>query len=149
MDLRPLAPVGLLLACVAALFLTLARMRRRGWIDPSPDRVRRGVGHAMMGLQEFAEPSVEYVFQAENVEQKDVEDPEPSEGGPEAILADLATGLGRDPVDPEEIRRHLAWARRAGLDWRETFDRAVRDELAARPYRAPSLPPIWKVAPRG
>jgi hypothetical protein len=148
MDLRPLVPVGLLFAIVAALFLTLGWLRRRGWVDPSPNRVRRGVGHAMMGLQEFIEPSVEYVFQAENVEQADEDDPGPAEGGPEALLADLATGLGREPVDPEEIRRHLASALRAGLDWREMFDRAVRDELTARPYRAPSLPPIWKVAPR-
>lgn len=148
MDFRPPVPVGLLLASIASLFLTLAWMRRRGWIDPSRDRIRRGVGHAMMGVQEFIEPSVEYVFQAENVEQKDAEDPEPSEGGTEAILADLATALCREPVDPEEIRRHLATAHRSGLDWREAFDRAVRDELAARPYRAPSLPPTWKVAPR-
>jgi hypothetical protein len=149
MDLRPLVPVGLLVAGVVALVLMSGWMRRRGWVDPSPDRVRRGAGHAMMGLQEFIEPSVEYVFQAENVEQADEDDPSPAEGGPEALLADLAAGLGRDPVDPEEIRRHLAFAQRSGLDWPEMFDRAVRDELAARPYRAPSLPPIWKVAPRG
>jgi hypothetical protein len=102
----------------------------------------------MLGLREFVEPSVEYILQAENAEQAEAEDPGPSEEGPEAILADLATCLGRDPIDTEEIRRHLASARRAELDWRDLFDRAVRDELAGRPYRAPSIPPAWKVAPR-
>jgi hypothetical protein len=148
MNLRPLVPVVLLLAGVAALFVTFAWMRRRGWVDTSGDRVRRGVGHAMLGMKEFIEPSVEYILQAENAEQAEEEDPGPSEGGPEAILADLATCLGRDPIDPEEIRRHLASAQRAELDWRELFDQAVRDELAGRPYRAPSIPPAWKVAPR-
>jgi hypothetical protein len=148
MDPRPLIPVGLLVAGIAALVLTLSWMRRRGWVDPSRDRVRRGVGHAMLGLQEFIEPSVEYVLQAENTEQKDEDDLAPSDDGPGRILDDLATSLGRDPIDPEEVRRHLASAHRAGLDWRGLFDRSVRDELAARPYRAPSIPPIWRVAPR-
>ena len=148
MDLRPLIPVGLLAAGITALFLALAWMRRRGWIDPSPDRVRRGVGHAMLGMKEFVEPSVEYVLQAENAEQKEEDDLDASDDGPERILDDLSASLGRDPIDTEEVRRHLANARRAGLDWREAFDRAVQGELAARPYRAPSLPPSWKVAPR-
>src|SRR5581483_5288497 len=118
----------------AALVLT----RRRDRTDPDGERFRRGVGHAMLGLQEFVEPSVEYILQAENAEQAEDEDADPSEGGPEAVLADLASCLGRDPIDTEEIRRHLASAARAELDWHELFDRAVRDELANRPYRAPS-----------
>ena len=135
MDFRPLVPVGLLLAGVAALVVTLAWMRRRGWIDTSRDRVRRGVGHAMLGVQEFVEPSVEYIFQAENAEQADEDDPGPAEGGPEALLADLATGLGRDPVDPEEIRRHLASARRAelGSSASSSIGRS-RMSFAGRPY---------------
>ncbi len=147
-DFRPLIPVGLLIVGVAALVLTLAWMRRRGWVDTSPDRVRRGVGHAMLGMKEFIEPSVEYILQAENAEQADEGDLDASDDGPEAILDDLSTSLGRDPIDPEEVRRHLAIAHRAGLDWRDLFDRAVRAELASRPYRAPSIPPVWKVAPR-
>src|SRR5581483_7849884 len=135
---RPLIPVFLLLAAVVAQILILAWMRRRGWVNASRDRARRGVGHAMLGLQEFVEPSVEYILQAENAEQAEDEDADPSEGGPEAVLADLASCLGRDPIDTEEIRRHLASAARAELDWHELFDRAVRDELANRPYRAPS-----------
>lgn len=148
MDPRPLIAPGLLVAGIAALFLMLAWMRRRGWVDPSRDRVRRGVGHAMLGLKEFIEPSVEYILQAENTEQKEEDDLDASDDGPERILDDLATSLGRAPIDPEEVRRHLASALRMGMDWREVFDRAVQDELAARPYRAPSVPPIWRVAPR-
>jgi hypothetical protein len=148
MDLRPLVPAGLLCAGVLALILSLARMRRRGWVDTSKDRVRRGTGHAMMGLREFIEPSVEYVLQAENAEQVEEDDLDASGDDREAILADLATSLGRVSVDLEEVRRHLASARRTGLVWREVYEKAVRDELAARPFRAPSVPPIWRVAPR-
>jgi hypothetical protein len=148
MDLRPLVPAGLLCAGVLALILSLSWMRRRGWVDPSRDRVRRGTGHAMLGLREFIEPSVEYVFQAENAEQVEEDDLDASGDDREAILADLATSLGRVSVDHEEVRRHLASARRAGLDWRGVYEAAVRDELAARPFRAPSLPPSWRVAPR-
>jgi hypothetical protein len=147
-DARPLIPAILLVAGFAALYLALAWMRRKGWVDPSRDRVRRGAGHAMLGLREFVEPSVEYILQAENAEQKEQDDLAPSDDGPGQILDDLSASLGRDPIDPEEVRRHLAAARRAGLDWRETFDRAIQGELAARPYRAPSLPPSWRVAPR-
>jgi hypothetical protein len=148
MDLHPLIRVGLLIAVIAAPSLIFAWMRRRGLIDPSRDRVRRGVGHAMLGIKEFIEPSVEYVYQAENAEQAEEDDHDASGDGPEAVLDDLAASLARDPIDAEEVRRHLASARRVGLDWREAFDQAVRNELAARPYRAPSMPPAWRVAPR-
>jgi hypothetical protein len=144
MDYRPLIPLALLAAGV----VTLVWMRRKGWVDPSKDRVRRGTGHALLGLQEFVEPSVEFIFQAENAEQTEEDDLDASGSGPREILADLATSLGRDPLDHEEVRRHLASARRAGLDWSEAYERAVGDELTTRPYRAPSLPPSWRVAPR-
>ena len=75
MDFRPLASLGLLAAGGLALVLTLLWMRGKGWVDPSKDRVHRGTGHAMLGLQEFIEPSVEYIFQAENIEQKEEERP--------------------------------------------------------------------------
>jgi hypothetical protein len=148
MDLSPLVSVGLLFAGALALILTFIWMQRRGWVDPSKDRVRRGAGHAMLGLQEFIEPSVEYVFQAEDAEQKEEDDLDGFGDDREAIVADLSMSLGQDPVDHEEVRRHLASARRAGMDWREVYEQAVRDELTARPFRAPSLPPIWRVAPR-
>jgi hypothetical protein len=102
----------------------------------------------MLVLREFIEPSVDHILQAENVEHRDLDDLDSSRTDREEILADLATSLGRDPVDPEEVRRHLASARRAGLDWREVYERALQDELTARPYRIPWLPPIGKVAPR-
>jgi hypothetical protein len=143
MDLRTCIVI-LVVAGVWALILT----RRRDRARPGAERLRRGVGHAMLGLQQFVEPSVEHIFQAENAEQAEDEDADPAGDGPEVIFADLAESLGRDPIDAEEVRRHLAAGARAGLDWRDLFDRAVRDALAARPYRAPSIPPVWKVAPR-
>jgi hypothetical protein len=148
MELRPLSPVVLLGTGLLALVLTLRWMQRKGWVDASPNRVRRGTGHALLGLQEFIEPSVEHIFEAENREEKDEDDRDASEDDPKAVVADLLTSLGRTPVDSEEVRRHLTSARRMGLDWREVYDQAVRDELAACPYRAPSLPPSWRVAPR-
>jgi hypothetical protein len=148
MDFRPLTPMLLLCSVAVALTMSLRWMQRRGWVDTSKDRVRRGTGHAMLGLQEFVEPSVEYVIQAENVELKEEDDLDADGGGVGAIVNDLATSLGRTPIDPEEVRRHLAEASRAGLNWREVFDEAVRAELEARPFKAPSIPPAWRVAPR-
>ncbi len=148
MDLRPLAPV--LHGClgILALTFTLRAMQRRQWVDFSQERVRRGTGHAMLGLQEFIEPSVEYVFQAENVEQKEEDDLEADGDDIEAIRDDLSVSLGRSPIDPEEVRRLLTSAARSGLEWEELYNEAVRTELGSRPFRAPSIPPAWRVAPR-
>jgi hypothetical protein len=148
MDLQPLRPALLLCSVAAALTLSIRWMQRRGWVDPSKDRVRRGTGHAMLGLQEFVEPSVEYVLQAENVELKEADDLGTEGGDSEAIKRDLSTSLGRSPIDPEEVRRYLAEAARAGLSWRDVYDEAVRAELDVRPFKAPSIPPSWRVAPR-
>jgi hypothetical protein len=135
---------------VAVVVMVLAAFF--GWIDrkkpPGTKNVRRGVGNAMLGLQQFIEPSVEHVFQAQNVEQKEEEDDQGQGGDEEAVRSDLAESLGRAPVDPEEVRRHLAAAARMGLNWRALFDQAVADELRKRPFRAPFVPSASRVAPR-
>lgn len=140
----------LLAAGVAVGMLVLALSR--GWLGRKhakvSERVRRGTGHAMLGLQEFLEPSVEYIFQAQNVEQKEEDDDEGSGEDEEAVRSNLADALSQSPVDHEEIRRHLTAAFRAGLDWRSLFDQAVANELRERPFRAPSMPPAQRVAPR-
>ena len=82
-----------------------------------------------------------------NVEQKEEDDDGPGEGE-EAVRSDLADSLGRAPIDAEEVRGHLAAAARIGLDWRTVFEQAVADELRERPFRAPSMPPANRVAPR-
>jgi hypothetical protein len=134
---------------VAVVVMVLAAFF--GWIDrkkpPGTKNVRRGAGNAMLGLQQFIEPSVEHVFQAQNVEQKEEEDDQGQGGDEETVRSDLAESLGRAPVDPEEVRRHLAAAARMGLDWRALFDQAVADELRKRPFRAPFVPPASRVAP--
>jgi hypothetical protein len=123
--------------------------RRLGRKDtPVKERLRRGTGHALLGLQQFIEPSVEYVFQSQNVEQKDEEADDGLGEDEEAIRSDLAEAMGRTPVDTEEVRRHLTAAARAGLDWKSLFEQAVSDELRERPFRAPSIPPAGRVAPR-
>jgi hypothetical protein len=135
---------------VAVVVMVLAAFF--GWIDrkkpPGTKNVRRGAGNAMLGLQQFIEPSVEHVFQAQNVEQTEEEDDQGQGGDEETVRSDLAESLGRAPVDPEEVRRHLAVAARMGLDWRALFDQAVADELRKRPFRAPFVPPASRVAPR-
>jgi hypothetical protein len=148
MDIPRLVLLGLVVMDGLVLFYTLKWLLRRGWIDTSKDRVRRGTGHALLGLEEFIRPSVEYVRQAEQVEQKEEDDLDNLEDEREQVVADLSVSLGRDPVDHDEVRRQLASALRAGLDWREVYATAVQDELTARPFRAPWMPPVWRVAPR-
>ncbi len=114
----------------------------------SRERLRRGTGHALLGLQQFIEPSVEHVFEAQNVEQKEEGDDDGLGGDEGAIRSDLAEAIGRSSIDPEEVRRHLSAASRAGLDWRALYEQAVGDQLRERPFRAPSIPPAGRVAPR-
>lgn len=153
MDHRALVPFVLLLVGGLALAAVLGWLREHGWaglrVDLSKDRVRRGVGHGLLGLQEFVEPSVEHIFETENREEKDRDEADSPDGEDrEQILTDLAASLALDPIDLEEVRRHLTLALCAGLDWREAFESAAEAELRARPYRRPSMPPVWKVAPR-
>lgn len=123
--------------------------RRLGRRDsPVKERLRRGTGHALLGLRQFIEPSVENILQVQNVEQKDEEDDDGLDDGEEAIRSDLGEAIGRTPVDTEEVRRHLTAAARAGLDWKALFEQAVSDELRERPFRAPSMPPAGRVTPR-
>jgi hypothetical protein len=113
------------------------------------ERVRRGMGHALLGLQEFVEPSVEHIFAAQNVEQKEEEDDDDGLAvDEEAVRSNLAEALRQSPVDPEEIRRHLSAALRAGMEWKALFEQAVAAELQERPFRAPFMPPARRVAPR-
>jgi hypothetical protein len=123
-----------------------------GWGDrksrTAKQRVRRGTGGALLGLQQFIEPSVEHIFQAQNLEQNDDEEDD-GLGVDEATLrSSLSEALGRSPVDPEEVRRHLSYAARAGMDWKALFQQAVEHELKQCPYRAPFIPPARRVAPR-
>jgi hypothetical protein len=139
------------LAVIAGAGVTLLALVL-GWLQSkkpaAKESIRRGTGNAMLGLQQFIEPSVEYVFQAQNVEQQEEDDDQGQGGDEAAVRSDLAEALGQAPVDPEEVRRHLASAARMGLDWKALFDEAVADELRERPFRAPSIPPAKHVAPR-
>ena len=78
----------------------------------------------MLGLQEFIEPSVEYVFQAQNLEQKEEEDDDGLGGNEEIVRSDLAEALSRTPLDLEEIRRYLSAAR--ARDWTGRFSSSRR-----------------------
>jgi hypothetical protein len=144
---RLLIFAGIVAIGAIAITTIFGRMERKA--VPGRQRTRRATGNALLGLQGFIEPSVEHVFQAQNVEQKEAEDDE-GLGGDEvdAIRSDLALALSRSPVDPEEVRRHLSAAARAGMDWKALFEQASAKELSERPYRAPSLPPAYRVAPR-
>jgi hypothetical protein len=146
MEERLLIFAGIVAIGVMVITALLGRMDRKN--TPGKGRARRATGNALLGLREFVEPSVEYVFQAQNAEQKEEEDDEGLGGDEEVIRSDLALALSRTPVDPEEVRRHLSAAARAGLDWKALFEQATADELRERPFRAPSLPPAYRVAPR-
>jgi hypothetical protein len=151
MDFRPLIALLCLLA-FAALAFGLDRlirwMRSAVWLaPPTKQNARKSVGHAMLGLQQFIDPRTEHIVEAQHVEEK-------AEGGlsgdpdDEAIVrSSLADALRQSSVSAEEVRRCLAAAVRAGLDWKIVYDEATRAELLARPYRAPSLPPPARVAP--
>jgi hypothetical protein len=136
------------MVAVGVLALYLGRANRKRSAGELKAHVRRGTGNAMLGLQEFIEPSVEFVFQAQNVEQKEEEDDEGQGGDGATLRTDLAEALARTPLDLEEIRRHLSAASRCGMDWKALFEQAVADELQQRPFRAPSIPPARRVAPR-
>ena len=71
MNYAPLTPLAWWAVGIPAFVLLLKWMQRRGWIDANPDRVRRGTGHAMMGLQEFIQPSVQHVIKAEQAEPRE------------------------------------------------------------------------------
>ncbi len=139
---------GILVVVAVLIVSVFGRAGKDGKSPPVKERLRRGTGHALLDLQQFIEPSVEHVFAAQNVEQKDEEDDDGLGEGEEAIRSDLADALGRSPVDIEEVRRHLTAAARSGLDWTELYEQAVSDELRERPYRAPSIPPAGRVRPR-
>jgi len=146
MEDRFLIFAGIVAVGVIVLWVFLGGMDRKDL--PRKPRVRRGMGNAMLGLQEFIEPSVESVFQSQNVEQKEEEDDKGLGGDEEAIRSDLAEALSRTPVDPEEVRRHLSAAVRLGMDWKALFEQVASVELRERPFRAPSIPPAKRVAPR-
>lgn len=134
--------IMLALVGIGIVALVLGRGRHGG------ERVRKGTGHALLGLQQFIEPSVEHIFEVENREHVDDDEEEGDGDDAELIKSDVATSLSHARIDPEEVRRHLTAVLRAGLDWEEVYAQCVRDELAARPFKAPAIPPAWRVAPR-
>ena len=139
---------GIVAVGMVLVVSVLGRAGRDRKASAAGERLRRGTGHALLGLQQFIEPSVEHVFEAQNVEQKDEEGDDGLGEDEAAIRSDLAEALGRSPVDVEEVRRHLASAARAGLDWKVIYEEAVAAELRERPFRAPSMPPSGRVRPR-
>ncbi len=141
-----LVNAGLVAVLVVALTLYLNRSGRKAAVPPK--RARATMGNALLGLRELIEPSVEQIVAAQNGEQRKADDDHGQGGDAETIRADLADALSQTPVDLEEVRRHLRSASVLGIDWKSLFDQAVADELRQRPYRLPSVPPSWRVAPR-
>jgi hypothetical protein len=143
---------GFLIFAGIVTFVVIVLGKSLGWQNPRDkmykQRFRRGTGNALLGLQKFIEPSVESIFQAQNVEQKDEEDDNGLDGDEASVRSSLTEAMSRTPIDPEEIRRHLSAAVRLGMDWKALFDQAVENELRERPFRAPSIPPAKQVAPR-
>jgi hypothetical protein len=84
-------------------------------------------------LQEIIEPRAKHVSQSKQGEQGRV--------SRERLLAELVGSLTEASVDVEQVRRLLAIARRAGLDWRDLFAEAV----AVRQTSRPDLPDLLLV----
>jgi hypothetical protein len=148
-SLIPLVLLGLGALAVLGLHRLVCWMERRGWVDLRKQKVSGGIGHGMLGLQEFVEPGVAHILETENREHFEVEE-DLNQGDDldlDQVRADLAEILRQTPIDNAEVRTHLTRARRAGMDWRRIYDEAVRAELAERPYRAPAMPPAARVAP--
>ncbi len=141
LNLAGIVAVGVVVAVVLLAWMERKNIRGK-------ERLRRGAGHVMLGFQEFIEPSVEYIFQAQNVEQKEEEDDDGLGISEEQVRSGLAEAMARSPIDHEEVRSQLTAASRLGLNWNAIFASAVANELRERPYRAPSIPPVSRVAPR-
>lgn len=137
---------------IAGVIVLLARRqtKKSGSKEGQPlERVRRSAGNAMLVFQEFTDPRIEHVIEAQ---QEHVEDDEEAgdDGGEidETELHEELVGmLGENEVDRSEVRRLLTRAQRAGLDWRASYERATANVLADRPYLAPRMPPPARVAP--
>ncbi len=136
---------GVAVAVAASLLLS----RRTHGREPVGTKIRRGGGNALLTMEEFVAPRVEHVIQARQQATAPRDEDDDADPGISEIQwrADLREGLAQDPIDREELRRHLRLASEAGLDWRELYQEAVAHELATRPYRAPFLPPASRVAP--
>jgi hypothetical protein len=152
-DVVGLGTAGLVIVLIVVGVRAWGRLERRGLEGPRrEERARRSGGNALLVLEEFIAPRVEHVIEARRERLEEDDQAGPGDGESEvteaSVLGDLRVSLGRSPIDPEEVRRHLASAQRAGHDWRRLFDEAIRAELAAWPYRAPALPPMARVAPR-
>ena len=126
---RLLIFAGIVAIGAIAVTTLFGRMERK--VVPGKERTRRATGHALLGLREFIEPSVEYVFQAQNVEQKEEEDDEGLGGDEEAIRSDLALALepvaGRSRGGPAS-----PLGRRAGGDGLEGALRTGSSRRASR-----------------
>jgi len=94
------SPVLLLIVALAIGMLVLALSR--GWLGrKSPkaaEGVRRGIGRGLLGFQEFVEPSVECIFQAQNVEQKEEDDDDVLGVDEEAVRSNLADALSQSSI---------------------------------------------------
>jgi hypothetical protein len=146
------ALLALVLAMWAAERLIWAAGRSMRAENPRGKVSRRATAGAAFALQQIFEPGTEHVVRAEHDQPSDDDDSagEGDRATPvDTLLADLRARLAESPIDSEAVRRVLVTAERDGHDPRALFEAAVRDELAARPYRVPLIPPWSRVAPRG
>jgi hypothetical protein len=140
-----IVPILVVWACCGGF-----RSQKRDEPSAGSGRVRRSAGNALLVLDGFFEPKVEHVLTARQQVSHDDEEPGGDDGEPseESILEDLHEALSAPHIDPDDVRRHLAYAQRSGHDWRPLYQQAVQRLLQAQPYRAPAIPPEARVAPR-
>jgi hypothetical protein len=114
----------------------------RGWLFYLRKKPSTSPAGCWVAAHQFLEPGVEHVLQLK-AEKRD----EDGEAARERFFASLLACLDQVPFDPEEVRRHLTFAKRAGLDWQGLYEEAVRVQRSVRPDRAALLPPAATVAP--
>jgi hypothetical protein len=99
-------------------------------------------GGCLVAMHQFIQPSVEHVLQLKA--ERRARNPEIAR---ERFLASLLACFDQVPLDPEEIRRYLSFAKHAGLDWEGLYQEAVRVQQSVRPDQAALFPPVASVAP--
>jgi hypothetical protein len=114
----------------------------RGWLFYTRTRPSSSPASCWVALQQALEPGIQHVVHIRE------EQPKQDEAAvKERLLAGLLACFERVPVNREEVRHYLTWAKRAGLDWQALYAEAVAVRGAVRPDQAGLLPPLAGVAP--
>jgi hypothetical protein len=138
-----LAVLGMLGAAFYGLDRLCLWLEHRGWLYYRKNKPSSSPTSAWVAMQRFLEPGAKHVVELSRERSNEDE-----EAGRDRLLSNLLASLDATPVNLEEVRIYLAIAKGKGIDWRDLYNEAVRVQLAARPDRAPIIPPLEDVIPQ-